>query len=183
MTLTGVRIGAATLKMRVALEVEGVQVDFEHLAGGSARFFVKLPAPADHETRVEYIDWMRQDVSGIAHEIQIEPGSQTRIVFGRFRPRAVDWPTRLPERKPAGLAQAGVRIELGGGDPLQARIESFAAGLEVLLAVPVEVHLGPAAPDPFAGLRMRLYDDGSRALKLRNMISAAERFALSPPKR
>ena len=181
MTLTGLRIGDAVLKMRVALEVEGVQVDFEHVSGGSAHFFVRLPTPAEHETRVEYIDWMRQDESGIAHELHIEPGSQPRIVFGRFRPRSVDWPTRLPERMPEGLVRAGVRIEVGPGDPEQARIESFAAGLGALLAVPVEVHQGPEAEaaGDFAGLRIRLHDDGSRALKLRNMISAAERFALS----
>jgi hypothetical protein len=189
MTLIGVRIGDAILKMRVALEVEGVQVDFEHLSGGGAHFFVKLPAPTEHEIRVEYIDWMRQDESGIAHEIYIEPGSRTRVVFGRFRPRSVDWPTRLPEHKPEGLLRNGVRIELARGDPEEARIESFAAGLEALLDVPVEVRPWPEAPETeaasgfFAGLRMRLHDDGSRALKLRNMISAAERFALSPAAR
>ena len=182
MTLTGLRIGDAILGMRIALEVEGVQVDFEHLAGGSAHFFLKLPVPAEHEIRVEYVDWMRQDESGIAHEVRIDPGSEPRILFGRFRPRSLSWPTRLPERMPAGFVREGVLIELSGSDPGRPRIESFAAGLAALLGVGVQVRPGPE-PDGariFAGLRIALHDDGSRASKLRNVISAAERFALSP---
>ena len=150
MSVSGIRIGHALLKIRVAHEIEGVQVDFEHLEGGEAHFFARIPVPPDHEVRVEYIDWMRQDEAGIAHEIRIGPGSEPRTLFGRFRPRPPTWPTFFPESTPEGLTRDGILIELAGDDPLRTRMLAFAAGLEKMLEVPVHV-LARRAPAPSPG--------------------------------
>jgi hypothetical protein len=181
LTIEGLRVGAATLAMGISLEADGIQIDLDHRGGGPAKLSILLPEPADFAIYVAYLDWYPQARALAPIEVQLEPGSETRTLFGRFRPRRLDWPTRIPRAMPVGLIEAGLRVEVGPGDPELRRCASFTSALGTLFGVParlVETD-SSAAPEEFPGLRMALFAGPSREQKLMGLVSLAERFALA----
>lgn len=176
MRVDGLEVGAARLAMTVTLQSDGIQVDFDHQAGGATRVLVRLPEPADFQLRVEYIDWMRQDEVGRALELSISPGDETHSLFGRFRPRTLPWPTQLPAQLSRALADHGLALCFEGNDPDVALYRSASAALAAALELPVRADLG--LERPFAGVRIDLSDRTLARRKLLGVLTLAERWAL-----
>ena len=156
MRLNGLRIGEATLAMQVSLESDGIQIDFEHQAGGKARVRVWLPELADFEVRVAYIDWMRQDEVGKELEVIIAPGDETHTLFGRFRPRSITWPTNLPQAAARGLVENGLALVYPGSAPDADMFRAAGPAFALVLGLPVV-----SAPSPrsdFVGVQIDLGD-------------------------
>jgi hypothetical protein len=100
---------------------------------------VRLPAPADFEISVEYVDWLRQEAHGEPLEVNLVPGAEPVVLWGRFEERMVDLPGVRPGPLPAQMREGGLWLILGEGvrsDPL---LDEFARLASGLLAVPVRV--------------------------------------------
>ena len=181
MKVTHQRIGDAVVSLNYVLEYDGIQIDAELLSGEPVRFSVLLPEPPDFEIGVQYVDWIRQDEVGIPLEVTLDAERPVRHLFGRYRPRKVDWPSVPPEVFGARFSRHGLRLAIGPDDPWEARIAGLAQGFELMLGCDVEpVVIAPAAAgDAWPGVTLHLFDDADRARKLMTMISLSERFALS----
>lgn len=176
MRVEGLEVGAARLAMSVTLQSDGIQIDFDHQGGGATRVLVLLPEPADFQLRVEYVDWMRQDELGRALELSIAPGDETHSLFGRFRPRAMPWPTQLPPQLSRALADHGLALCFDAADADVALYRSASAALAAALDLPVRADLG--LDRPFAGVRIDLSDRSLARRKLLGVLTLAERWAL-----
>ncbi len=173
----GFRVGAATLSLRVTVESDGVQVELGHLAGGPARVRVLLPEAPDFELSVEYVDWVRQEGPRAPRDVALEPGGEPVVLFGRWRPRKIEWPTQLPRGPSAQLDGPGILIQAAQGDDLSGP----ARGLSELLGravQPLAVRPG-AQREPWAGIVVDLSDPVEKKRKLAGIIGLAERFALA----
>ncbi|TAJ18915.1 MAG: hypothetical protein EPO68_07130 [Planctomycetota bacterium] len=189
----GLRIGAATVDLEVALELDGVQIDVTHVAGGACRVSIALPTIAQFSIAQVYADWEERAVAGGAPiELSIQPGDERHTLWGRFGVRENPWPTRVPAQLPASVARAGIAILCNGDDPRRAELARFATalarltGARVALVAPV-----PALADADAGawpseagLRIDLraqepLPDVERDLKWLALASLAERYWLA----
>jgi hypothetical protein len=181
MSIDGWPLGGARLGMTVTTEVDGVEVDLVHRSGPAASLALALPRPPDFEIRVEYVDWFRQDTLGQPLAVEVAPGAEPRVLYGRFRPRKIDWPTSLPETFSRRLEVHGLRLAHGPDDPQAARLQGLAAALALVFGCPAEAReLDPAtSPEPWPGITLNLFEHADRQRKLAGMISLAERFALS----
>jgi hypothetical protein len=176
MRVSDLHIGEAVVAMQVSLESDGIQVEFTHQSGGSASFSVLLPEPSDFEIRVAYIDWMRQDELGLALEVSIAPGDEPHTLFGRFKPRAIPWPTQLPKQASSALREHGLQLYCPAEFPDAAMIEAAAPAFARVLGLPVVVvHEGGA---DFPGVRISLDDAALAQRKFLGVVTLAERFAL-----
>ncbi|MFM7280765.1 MAG: hypothetical protein ACKO32_03195 [Planctomycetia bacterium] len=127
MQLERLAIGAARVKLAVRVEYEGVIVELTHQEGPACVVHVEIPQDPDFAFGLEYLDWypietpagnaLGEAGSGRARRVELAPGSDTRTLYGRFEPRAFDFPRRLPPAKPELLQREGLAIELLPGDP------------------------------------------------------------------
>lgn len=180
--LSGLRIGQASLVMTVSVEGDGVQIDFDHLAGGAADVTVILPEPEGYRIRVEYSDWFRQETVGEPLTLTIQPGDKTRSFFGRIAELRVGFPGSGPV--PAQLETGGLLLELDPGDPERARFDALAQAFEALLGFEVTVVEGEAGIDgPWSCTVARIpgpADAAARSMRVRDLVSAVERHVLAP---
>jgi hypothetical protein len=176
----GLQIGAARIALALRVEGDGVEVECSHLSGGSARLRVLLPEPPDFELRSEYLDWNELEGLRQPREIALEPGGESVILFGRYKPRKLEWTTRVPPGLPAQASRDG--LLLLATDP--AALAGLACGLEQLLELRVEVReLAADAVEPsFAGLVVDLRESEHFGAKRAGLVSVAERFALGAPR-
>ncbi len=181
MRLEGLHIGAATLAMKVRLESDGIQIDFDHRGGGAAHVRVVLPEQADFALRVAYVDWVRQDEFAGVLEVNVSPGDETHTLFGRFRPRPIAWPTNLPEGAPRFLTQNGLEFSFPQTAPDAEMFEAASTGFASLLGLAVSTK--GAVTGDFAGIKIDLGDPTIARRKFTGMISLSERFALRRPRR
>lgn len=167
----GLRVGGAVLDMRVAMEPEGIQIDFDHVSGEAATVRVQLPEPVGFQIRVEYVDWLRQDELGLPLEVTIAPGDETHSLYGRVLGRTPEWPTRTPEHVPAAIEDGGLSLVVDDDEPELERLQAVAAalghGCQVVTRPPqrgVVIHLPPPGP--------------TRDRKLAWLASSSEAFRL-----
>ena len=176
MHMEGLHVGAAVLSMKVSLESDGIQIDFDHKGGGAAHLRVVLPELADFQVRVSYVDWMRQDEVGGVLEFDIAPGDETHTLFGRFRPRAISWPTNLPRGAPRFLELNGLEFAFPVSVPDGPMFQAALGGFSSVLGLPVTSN--PKAAAAFAGVRIDLSDPSVARRKFLGMVTLSERFAL-----
>ena len=142
-SLFGLRVGEATLALRVAVESTGVQVDVQHLSGGPASLRLLIPEPPGFEIRVEYVDWFRQDTLREPLALEIQPGDRVHTFFGRFLARPAGRPVGLPGHLPAGILQGGLHLVSSTGSSPQQQLEELselqaaAAAIGPLLGIPI----------------------------------------------
>jgi hypothetical protein len=171
----GLRVGDAVLDMRVAIEPEGVQIDLEHVSGGSARLVVQLPEPEGLELRVAYIDWMRQDELGPPLEVVVAPGDEPHSLYGRFLGRELEWPTGALERVPAAIDVGGLSLIAADDDPEHARLAAVCGAL-------ARYGCRVTPTPPLSGIAFHVPPPGpARERKLAWLVSAYESITLSAP--
>jgi len=190
MTVTHQRIGDAVVSLHFVLEYDGLQVDIEHLSGEPTMFWLQLPEPPDFEIGVQYLDWVREAEVGVPIQVELDAARPVRHLFGRYRPRSIDWPSLAPDTFGARFQRHGLRLVIGAGDPWEARLSGLAQGFELLLGCEVELLVegvadagagtsSGAPPETWPGVTLHLVEGPSRSRKLMTMISLCERFALA----
>lgn len=180
-------IGEARVRVRVALEADGVEVDVVHLAGPTVSVRVLPPLPANAELTTVYVDWVRREKAAGAHEILVTPEDPEHALWARFRPELPTWPEPSPADGGTFPGRAGFAFVLDPDlGPATERCLGFGEALAELFEVPcafLEPEDGPpatAAGAPPAGEPLVLRFDGPRAgEKLRALIGLAERHALA----
>jgi hypothetical protein len=178
----GLRVGAARFDLRVAVEQEGVQIDFDAIAndGEPARVFVTLPEPLDFELTSSYLDWERLEDARAPIEVVLRPGSAPITLYGRFAPRYVRWPSARPTELDKRLRRHGFVLVCGERDAARARVCGFAAALERLVGVKSACEalpLGASGSFPLA-TRLDFSPSADRERKFRALVSSAETWAL-----
>jgi hypothetical protein len=183
--------------MRVALDYEGIQVDLTHLEGGPARVLVELPSPSEFALGALYLDWFPwkgsqsslpgSSIPGISIpevpiiDVELEPGSDVRTLFGRFEPRDPSWSQQLPGEIPRSIDFHGLLLLTPLDLPEEVR------GLDRALAsvLGVECKFLPGTMQPSATLgpatTIDLRSAENRSHRLASLASQVERFVLSHP--
>jgi hypothetical protein len=175
-------IGAGRVALRVALEVDGVQVEVEHVAGDAVTLSVTLPEPLDFEIQVEYLNWVRRDQRGPPIEVRVDADQPKAYVFGRFRPRRMPWSETLPERGNAQLERHGIEIWVAPGNDGSARLAGFAAALQRLFGWEARVREldRTAPPEPWPGIALHFGPGPELEHEFTGLVSLVERYALEP---
>ncbi|MCZ6596745.1 MAG: hypothetical protein O7B99_03820 [Planctomycetota bacterium] len=184
--ISGLRVGAAVLRMKLAVEADGVEITLDHLAGGPARVRIVVPAPPELVIRALYLDWQKIDEPGPFVELAIRPGDEEHAIWGRFLPVVTPWPEGLPTEGLGRVFRSGVVVETDPGDPREARLSAFARALGRLFGVPGELrHRGAPSRAPRANEPARLViglpadlPAGIAEKKLAAILSLAESLAL-----
>ena len=102
---------------------------------------------------------------------------ESRLVYARYRPRRIAWPTATPEGLPEQARRDGLCLWVARG----ASAEGLAAGLGRLLELEV-AHREGGDLAPAEGLVLDLRDPATRSDKLRGLVSLAERYVLTRPR-
>lgn len=182
MKVLGLEIGAARVDVRVAIEPEGVQVDFDNVRGEPARCTVALPEPLDFELVSAYLDWERLERDARAPiEVRLSPGAATVSVYGRLAPRHVRWPSTLPNELEPRAQLHGFTLICSPKSVLCARASGFAAALEALSGLPgrcEQLGLGERGAHPQA-TRLDFSPAPDVERKFRALVSRAEAWALA----
>lgn len=179
MRVRGLRIGDAQIGMTVAVEPEGVQIDLEHISGGTARVAVRLPREAGFGIANEYVDWFQAEQRGVAHTVTLQPGDEPHTLYGRFEPLPDEQPVALPPTEPAVLRLGGLEIRPEPGPEGRARAEALA---RALAGEPFELKTSVRSDDQPASvwgtIQVDLRDPRNAAARVAALCSAAERFRL-----
>jgi hypothetical protein len=180
MRVEGVRVGAATLALRVSVEGEGVEIDVEHQGGGDAKLQIAIPADPQYAFADEYVDWFRQEQRGVPHEVVVHAGDEPHTLYARFEPRRPEWPSLVPEKLPAQLDRGTLWLDPGADTSDRLLLEAVAQALaNGPLKIPTRIR-GPRAPrDEELGVRIDLSDAAARSRKLAWIAGAVEERALA----
>ncbi len=181
MEFAGVRVGEATLHLRLALEGDGVQIDVTHVSGGPCRLQLVIPEPQGFEIRVEYVDWDRRETVGEPHELEINPGDEPHKLWGRFLRFSQPWPQKLPSTLPAQAAEAGLVLVDSPSGASVALLDGFAEALHTALGIPTQVTVdrGSVAISGPAPVRLHLGVDGERLEKIAAIQSLVEQYVFT----
>lgn len=180
MRANGLRIGAARLDIRVAVEQDGVQIDLENLSGGPAKLRLALPQPLDFELRGVYVDWEKLEAPVLPLELELAADGPPLSVYARFAPLMVSWPSTWPAVLEPRVHQHGFVLVGAPADPLLPRLRGFAAALEPLVGVRGQweaLDLGAPGAHPLA-TRLDFSRGADRESKWRALVGAAEAWAL-----
>jgi len=183
MRIAGLAVGSAVLALKVSVEIEGVQIDVQHLSGGPVTLSIAIPKDPQFGFSDEYVDWYRAEVKGVAHAITIKPGDEEHTLYARFEPRRPEWPTLLPDDVPAQIASGGLRIEPGAGGADLELLRAVARALASCpLHLPADLHEPGSPPESFTGVSIDLHDPTLRPRKLAWIAGAVERRCLARPR-
>lgn len=182
MEVRGFRVGEAELALRLTVEGDGVEIGIRHLGGSAAKLSVVIPVPAEYQMRTEYVDWERAETVGLPHAIEVKPGDDEHVLWGRFVYRAEAWPAGVPHELTAQLREGGLALVFEGDDPEREELERMGAALAELFEIPV-LQRSPGEPPPpgdAVPVTLDLSEPGdTRERKVAALLSLAERFALA----
>lgn len=181
MKVLGLRIGAAQVDMKVSIEPEGVQVDFENVRGSPARCRVVLPEPLDFELASSYLDWERLEQARAPIEVALTPDAPPVSLYGRLAPRFVRWPSARPTSLEERTRRHGFVLVCAPNAGSRARVCGFAAALGELTAHSATCEVlapGALAANPLA-TRIDFSPAPDAERKFRALVSSAETWALA----
>jgi len=149
-TVSGIRIGAAQLRLALRVDLDGAQLDFVHEGGGPCRLRVALTSPLELAIDAHFFDWQQRetDAQG-AIELAIEPGSERVALWARFAARPATWSGRAPPALPAEASQAGYALWIPEADPERAALAGLARALTRVCGTRFDLVERPASA--FAG--------------------------------
>lgn len=168
----GFTVGDAQVAFALRVEGDGVQIDLAHEGGGACALELVVPVPPDFSLSGVHVDWESVPAPGGRVHVELAPGGEPITVYGRWRPRRIEWPTSTPDGLNAQLVRDGLCLWLAPGE----EGAGLRTGLAELLGLEVRVHLQEAAPAE--GLVLDLRDARTYDRKLAGIVSLAERFAL-----
>jgi len=184
-TAAGLRVGDAVIDLRLVVDDSGVQIDLVHRSGGKAVVRVLVPEPVGVEIRIEYLDWFRLDTLREPIEIELEPGAEPRVIFGRVLERSESWPSAGGGGLPEGLRRGGLRLIVPANDPELELLRAVGAAIGRAAGVATHVTLveeidatPPISNDSFGATDVRLAPGPDRARKLAWLVSAVERYRM-----
>ena len=179
-TVSGIRVGEATLEVTISVEATGVQVDVTHRGGGATTVAILIPEPPGYEIRIEYLDWMQTEQPRTPILVDLQPGGEPTTLWGRMIERRVSLPTGQAQRLPQSLVQGGLFLSLPADDPQRAAVGEIAPVLEELLGVRVGLTEPGAQLPGWTGTVLHLGNPAERGERLTWLASAIESFMLQP---
>jgi hypothetical protein len=169
----GFTVGGARVEFALRVEGDGVQIELAHAGGPATELELAVPAAPDFTLASVHVDWERVEAPQGRLRVALAPGGEPVAVYGRYRPRRIEWPTSTPAELNAQIGRDGLCLWSAPG----ADLGGLRAGLATLLDVAV-LATGDPVP-PARGLVLDLRDAATRDEKLAGLVSLAERFALS----
>ncbi len=180
MRIDGVRVGTATIALRVSVEGEGVEIDVEHRGGGDVELKIAIPVDPQFAFADEYVDWFRQEERGVPHAVAVHAGDEPHTLYARFEPRQPEWPSRMPDKLPAQLDRGTLWLDAGADASARPLLEAVAQALaNGPLKIPTRIRGPGAANDGELGVRIDLSDAAARPRKLAWIAGAVEQRALA----
>lgn len=145
-SLSGITVGAARLRLALRVDLDGAQLDFVHEGGGPCRLRVALTSPLELAIDAHFSDWEQRepDAEG-AIELVIDPGSERVALWARFAARPASWSGRAPAALPAEAARAGYALWIPAEDPEREALAGLARALGRVCDTRFELALRPAA--------------------------------------
>lgn len=177
---TGVKIGPAVVDVRIAMEYDGVQLEFEHKSGGTAQVAVVMPEPLDFELTSVYVDWEREPQAAGPHQVTLSAEVPLMSVYARCKPVQLLWPMTLPSELEARAREHGFEVLVAASEASSPRALGFADALQALTGVPARVSSEGDARESAAwhGVTLDFARGPERVRKFRTLLSQLERFAL-----
>ncbi|MEO0649282.1 MAG: hypothetical protein AAFZ65_01225 [Planctomycetota bacterium] len=175
----GLTIGETRFSMQLVVRGDGVQAEFRHESGPPATLRFQMPVPAESEIDVLYADWEQQPDPTAPITVRLDPEAEEFRCWARTTSSPLAWPG-LPVAAPdARLLAAGLELIVAEDDPWRAEMRDLSRGLERLLPFEVRCVSTPtgagSSPSP---IRAWLPSEGRRDLWLRDLVDAAEAFAV-----
>jgi hypothetical protein len=177
LAVDGLAVGAGRVAFTLTVEHEGVQAEVRLAAGTSARVAIVLPPTEEYRVGAEYVDWYRQETLGAPLVLALAPSEEPHVLFARFEPKDLSWPTKVPETLPASVAARGLWLVLPESDPDRSAWERIAREL-ALPEASIDCRLAPGRAAPEGGVAIDLTDAAVRPEKFAWLVSTLERFVL-----
>jgi hypothetical protein len=145
-TVSGLVVGAARLRLTLRVDLDGAQLDLVHEGGGPCRLRVALTSPLELAIDAHFSDWEQRepDAQG-AIELAIAPGTDRVALWARFAARPASWSGRAPPAIPAEAAHAGYALWVPAADPERAALGGLARALTRVCGTRFELVERPAA--------------------------------------
>lgn len=177
--LRDTKIGPARVDVRIAVEYDGIKLEFHHLSGGDARVLVVMPEPLDFEITSVYVDWEREPQASGTHEVLISPEVPQMEIYARCKPVQVRWPTRPPLQLDERAQAHGFEVVVARADVNKPRATGLARALQAATGLDAKVLSDQTLPEPGQprGIVLDFAHGLERARKLRCTLSALEQYA------
>lgn len=181
MSVQGLRIGGSQVDLKLAIESTGVQVDLLLRSGDPVALGVRMPWPAHHQMRLEYVDWERVEEVGRAHELLVGSVAEGHTLYGRVVERPVRTPGPVGSL-PAQLEAAGLLLVIAEDDPEHGRYAKLAEELGSLAGVAVRTGPRPATGPGLGPLEIVVPGEPADRRNLeRYLVSTLEQRLLASP--
>lgn len=183
-TASGLVVAETTLGLVVEVAPEGVEVRLAWEAGPPLDVRVMIPTPDDWRARLVYSDWDRADLEPDGYPVRLAPPKPDEeaehILWARCEAERRTWP-RLGQARFQGYDSA-LTLVTKPNDPELERLRQAARFLGKALELDVKLDTKGGSPLPSAEgrtpLLIRLAPGESRDLKLRDLVTQAERVAI-----
>lgn len=175
----GLVVGKAKVGLEITVEGEGVQVVVRHQGGEAARLKVRIPRHPSLAIDAEFVDWWQQDKLGEAWELDLTPGGEEHVLYGRFKPGSSVRSQLVPTAVPRQLALHGVLILVEPHCPRRTALDSFAQAIAGGCGVAARVvDQRPELGAGTAPLVVDWSDPATQAAEWPHLAGRVERFVL-----
>ncbi len=175
----GLVVGKARIGLEVAVEGEGVQVVVRHQGGEAASLKVRIPRHPTLAIEAEFVDWWQQDKLGEAWELDLAPGGEEHVLYGRFKAGSAARSQLVPTTVPNQLARHGMLILVEPACAQVAALDAFAKSLAATCGVASRIVDQRPAPDADAApLLVDWSDPATRLAEWPHLAGRVERFVL-----
>ena len=178
--LDGLVVGKARIGLELAVEGEGVQVTVRHQGGEAASVKVRIPRHPEYAIEAEFVDWWQQDTLGTAWELDLVPGGEEHVLYGRFKGGIAARTKLVPKQVPSQLALHGFVLQVEPACKERAALDAFAgavAGAGGVASSVVDARPASAAADA-APLLVDWTDPERRRADWPHLAGRIERFLL-----
>jgi hypothetical protein len=175
----GLEVGKARIGIEVSVEGEGVQVVVRHQGGEAANLKVRIPRHPSLAIEAEFVDWWQQDRLGEAWELDLAPGGEEHVLYGRFKAGSAARSLLVPSSVPRQLAEHGLSILVEPGCAQARALEAFATALSSGVGVASSiVDKRPESGGAAAPLLVDWSDSATRLAEWPHLAGRVERFLL-----
>lgn len=177
--LDGLVVGKARVGLEIAVEGEGVQVTVRHQGGEAANLKLRIPRHPEYAIEAEFVDWWQQDALGEAWELELVPGGEEHVLYGRFKGGIAARTKLVPKSVPSQLALHGMVVLVEPGCAERDALASFAKAVGAACGIAAEIV--ETRPEPSAArapLLVDWSDPQARRADWPHLAGRIERFVL-----